>query len=218
MVSKKWSIAAVGGVLAAMALAGCAPKGATDTAGGYGSADTPALTNATTDPSAPAANPSSSAAPAAADAGSNTTELKVATIAKMGKVVQDQDGFTLYRFDNDTVNPTTTKCVDKCAKVWPPALTNGNPTLTGVDSSLVGTLTRPDGTTQITLKGWPLYRYVGDTKAGTWKGQNVGGKWFVVAPNGGKNLTCLPTPPPKAVEPPADNANTSTDSGTTGGY
>ena len=219
MVSKKWSIAAVGGVLAAMALAGCAPKGAADTAGGYGAADTPALTNATTDPSAPAANPSSSSnTPVTADAGSDTTQLKAVTIAKMGKVVQDQNGFTLYRFDKDTVNPSTTACVDKCAKVWPPATTNGNPVLEGVDASLVGTLTRPDGSTQITLKGWPLYRYVGDTKAGQWKGQNVGATWFVVAPNGGKNLTCLPTPPPKAVAPPADNTNNTSDSGNTGGY
>jgi predicted lipoprotein with Yx(FWY)xxD motif len=139
-------------------------------------------------------------------------------IAKMGKVVQDQNGNTLYRFDKDTVNPSKSNCVDKCAKVWPPALTNGNPTLTGVDPALVGTVTRPDGTTQITLKGWALYRYVGDTKPGQWKGQNVGGLWFVAAPNGGKNLTCLPTPPPKAVEPPSDNTNTGTDSGSTGGY
>ena len=219
MVSKKWSIAAVGGVLAAMALAGCAPKGANsaDSAGGYGAADTPNLANATADPSASAAPSSSSAAPVTADAGNDTTELKAVNINKMGKVVQNQLGFTLYRFDKDSVNPSKTACVDACAKVWPPALTNGNPQLSGVDASLVGTITRPDGTTQITLKGWPLYTYVGDKKPGEWKGQNVGAVWFVIAPTGAKNLTCLPTPPPKAVAPPADNTNTS-DSGNTGGY
>ena len=223
MVSKKWSIAAVGGVLAAMALAGCAPKSA-DSAGGYGTGDTPALTNATADPSAAVPSATPSQAPVAVT-GSDTTELKAVTINKMGKVVTDQKGWVLYRFDADKANPSTTTCVDKCAKIWPPALTNGNPQLSGVNASLVGTVTRADGSTQITLAGWPLYRYIGDTTPGQWKGQNVGGKWFVSAPDGKKNLTCLPTPPPKAVEPPADdanannNTNTNNNSGSsTGGY
>ncbi|GAB3846344.1 hypothetical protein GCM10027610_064260 [Dactylosporangium cerinum] len=60
-----------------------------------------------------------------------------------------------------------------------------------------------DGSRQITLAGWPVYRYIGDPKPGAWKGQNVGGTWFVVAPTGKKNLTCLPTPAPAAVTPPA---------------
>jgi predicted lipoprotein with Yx(FWY)xxD motif len=217
VVSKKKSIAAVGGVLAALALTACAPKGATDSAGGYSSGDQPALTNATSDPSAaasPSAEPSQNNVKA--ENGSDTTELKAVNIPKMGKAVTDQDGWVLYRFDKDTVNPSKTNCVDKCAKVWPPAVTDGNPQLNGVDASLVGTVTRADGSTQITLGGWPLYRYVGDTKAGQWKGQNVGAVWFVVAPDGKKNLSCLPTPPPKAAEPPAENA--SNDNSGSGGY
>jgi predicted lipoprotein with Yx(FWY)xxD motif len=133
----------------------------------------------------------------------------------MGKVVTDQNGWVLYRFDKDTTNPVKSNCIDKCAKVWPPALTDGNPKLDGVDPALVGTVTRDDGTTQITLNKWPLYRYIGDKKPGQWKGQNVGGTWFVVAPDGKKNLTCLPTPPPKAVAPPADDAEAN-DSGSSG--
>jgi secreted repeat protein with Y-X4-D motif len=69
---------------------------------------------------------------------------------------------------------------------------------------VVGTVTRADGTKQLTIKGWPVYRYVGDKKPGTWKGQNVGGKWFVINPDGTKNLTCLPAIS-KPVAPPKES-------------
>ena len=209
MKSKKWGLAAAGGVLAALALTACAPR---STDSGY-----------TTDAGAQAANeapnaaPSTSAAPVAPV--KLTEQLNAKTIKKMGKVVTDQNGWVLYRFDADTAKPSKSNCEDKCAKIWPPAITDGNPVLNGVDASLVGTVTRGDGSMQITLNGWPLYRYIGDKAPGQWKGQNVGAKWFVSAPDGKKNLTCLPTPPPKAVEPPADdagdsNTNTNTNSNT----
>jgi predicted lipoprotein with Yx(FWY)xxD motif len=143
-------------------------------------------------------------------------------IPKMGTVVTDVHGWTLYRFDRDKAKPPTTNCAGNCAKIWPPALTDGNPKLVGVNPLFVGTLRRADGTLQLTLRGWPLYRYLGDPKPGAWKGQNVGGTWFVAAPDGSKNLTCLPPPhppislpgapastAPKATTPPTS----STDSG-----
>src|SRR4029079_13758168 len=93
-----------------------------------------------------------------------------------------------------------------CAKIWPPALTNdGKPKLDGVDPELIGTITRYEASKRITLKVWPLYTYIGDKKAGTWKGQNVAGKWFVIKPDGTKNLTCLPGVS-KPVAPP-DNGS-----------
>jgi predicted lipoprotein with Yx(FWY)xxD motif len=206
VISKKWGIAAVGGVLAALALTGCAPR---STDSGY-----------TTDAGAPVdgANDAPSAAPSAPPSPLTpvklTEQLNAKTIKKMGKVVTDQNGWVLYRFDSDTAKPSKSNCEAKCAKIWPPAVTDGNPVLNGVDASLVGTVTRADGSMQITLNGWPLYRYIGDKAPGQWKGQNVGAKWFVSAPDGKKNLTCLPTPPPKAVEPPADDSTGDTNTGT----
>src|SRR4051812_24461032 len=52
-----------------------------------------------------------------------TEQLIGKKIARMGNVVTDQDGWVLYRFDKDTANPPSSNCVDKCAQVWPPALT-----------------------------------------------------------------------------------------------
>ncbi|MET8087901.1 hypothetical protein [Micromonospora sp. NPDC005197] len=143
-----------------------------------------------------------------------TEQLIGKKIARMGNVVTDQDGWVLYRFDKDTADPPASNCVDKCAQVWPPALTDGNPQLTGLSDDKVGSVTRQDGTRQLTIGGWPVYRYIGDKKPGQWKGQAVGGTWFVVDQNGKKNLTCLPTSTPKAVAPPADSG--SSDAGGSG--
>ncbi|GAA3206813.1 hypothetical protein ACFO1B_19800 [Dactylosporangium siamense] len=174
------------------ALTGCAPKGGYDAE----QQQVPALANAEAGPTS--APPASTAPPQPL-----TESLKAVTIPKMGKVVVDQKGWVLYRFDKDTANPSKSACEAKCAQVWPPAITDGNPDLAGVDPAIVGTVIRGDGSRQITLAGWPVYRYIGDPKPGAWKGQNVGGTWFVVAPTGKKNLTCLPTPAPAAVTPPA---------------
>ena len=128
------------------------------------------------------------------------------SIPKMGTVVTDAHGWTLYRFDLDRARPPTTNCSGRCAQIWPPALTDGNPRLVGVNPVLVGTLRRADGTLQLTLHGWPLYRYIGDPRPGAWKGQNVGGTWFVTTPDGSKNLTCVPPPHPPVSLPAAPGA------------
>ncbi|WP_327009866.1 hypothetical protein OHA72_23120 [Dactylosporangium sp. NBC_01737] len=197
MAARKFIVTPAGCAVAAAltglaALTGCAPKGGYDA----GQQQAPALVNAEATPSS--APPASTAPPQPL-----TESLKAVTIPKMGKVVVDQKGWVLYRFDKDTASPSKSTCEGKCAQVWPPAITDGNPELAGVDPAIVGTVTRGDGSRQITLAGWPVYRYIGDPKPGAWKGQNVGGIWFVVAPTGKKNLTCLPTPAPAAVTPPA---------------
>jgi predicted lipoprotein with Yx(FWY)xxD motif len=220
-------------IAAAFAVSGCAPAGLNQAAD-YGSTAQPGsdagapTAGATADPSAtsdPVANvdPSATSDPAANNAGALpasevTTKLTGTAVKRMGSVVEDQKGFVLYRFDNDSENPSKSNCNGDCAKIWKPALTNdGKPTLKGVDAGLVGTVTRADGTKQLTLKGWPLYHYVGDIKPGSWKGQNVNGTWFVIKPDGAKNLTCLP-PKSKPVAPPAESGSTSGSSGSDYSY
>ncbi|MGK5444377.1 hypothetical protein ACSNN7_21510 [Micromonospora sp. URMC 105] len=165
--------------------------------------------------SASAEAPGAEQAPPPADV-RLTDQLVGKKVARMGNVVTDQEGWILYRFDKDSDDPPSSNCVDKCAQVWPPALTDGNPQLQGVSDDKVGTVTRQDGTRQITIGGWPVYRYIGDKKPGQWKGQGVGGTWFVVDPNGKKNLTCLPTGTPKAVAPPAAGDSGGAEAGSSG--
>jgi predicted lipoprotein with Yx(FWY)xxD motif len=199
---------------AMVALTACAPAGYD---GANSSAAEPVAV-AAAEPTA-SAEPEASASPdAPADKAPPsdvqlTDELVGKKLPRMGKVVTDQDGWVLYRFDKDSADPPQSNCVDKCAQVWPPALTDGNPQLQGVSDDKVGTVTRQDGTRQITIGGWPVYRYIGDKKPGQWKGQGVGGTWFVVDPNGKKNLTCLPSGTPKAVAPPASSGDSGGDSG-----
>jgi predicted lipoprotein with Yx(FWY)xxD motif len=127
--------------------------------------------------------------------------LVAKSVPKMGDVVQDGDGRTLYRFDKDTPDPAKSNCEGQCAVTWPPVLSNNAPQLQGVDPALVSTVKRADGTDQVTLDGWPLYTYSKDEAPGQWKGQGVGNTWFVVQPDGKRNLECLPagvTVPPAA--------------------
>ena len=173
----------------------------------------------------------SAGAPPAANA-LGPAQLNATDIPKMGSVVEDTKGFVLYRFDKDTANPPKSNCVDTCALIWPPVLTNGNPTIAGVDPSLVGTVARPDGTMQVTLHGWPLYNFSNEKTPGKWTGQAVGNTWWVIDSKGAKNLTCVPSSPPPAptvpqAPPPADgsaggaatdpNGNTGTAGGSGGG-
>ena len=121
-------------------------------------------------------------APAAGATGSSGTTLQSRTISGTA-VVTNSSGYTLYWFAPDT--STTSKCNGSCAAYWPPLkgpATEGS----GVTGTL-GTITRSDGTTQVTYDGHPLYTYVGDTSPGQNKGngQNLsGGKWYEVTVSG----------------------------------
>ncbi|MFI6877569.1 hypothetical protein ACIBL6_29415 [Streptomyces sp. NPDC050400] len=103
-----------------------------------------------------------------------------------GTVVTDRDGYVLYRFDADAAKPTKVTCYGACAKLWPPAKASGDITVKGVDRNLVSTVKRTDGSTQLTLAGWPLYRYAKDDEPREAYGQGVDGTWFAATPSGGK--------------------------------
>lgn len=122
-----------------------------------------------------------------AAAPSAASKLIVADVANVGQVLTDKDGMTLYRFDKDTAKPPKSNCNDECATTWPPMLAQGDVEVQGVDKSLVSKVTRADGTEQITVGGWALYRYAKDTKAGDANGQGVGGAWYAANAKGGKS-------------------------------
>jgi len=63
---------------------------------------------------------------------------------------------TLYAFSADT--PKASKCSGECAIIWPPVLTTTPPAATGsAKAAKLGTISRPDGTFQVTYNGHPLY-------------------------------------------------------------
>lgn len=113
-------------------------------------------------------------------------QLAVFDSPDIGEVVTDSAGLTLYRFDKDTAKPPKSNCEGDCAKVWPVVAAGGATAAPGVDPSLIGEVTRADGSKQLTIDGWPMYRYAKDTKAGDVNGQGVGGTWYASAPDGKK--------------------------------
>jgi predicted lipoprotein with Yx(FWY)xxD motif len=101
---------------------------------------------------------------------------------KLGMVLVGPTGLTFYMFTPDT--KTTSACNGGCATAWPP-LTGDLPALgTGLDKEDFGTLTRGDGTTQITFYGHALYYFGGDKAAGDTNGQGLNQKWYVLGSDG----------------------------------
>jgi len=121
--------------------------------------------------------------PPAAAAMPEEVTLNVANDPKLGNILVDGKGMTLYLFKKDTEG--VSNCSAGCLKAWPPFVTQGHPILgAGVDASHVGTATLADGRKIVTYEGMPLYYYVQDTKPGDTTGQGVGGVWYVVPPSG----------------------------------
>ena len=132
------------------------------------SSSTPAATSST-----PAAGSSSS---------SSGTALMSRTINGT-QVVTNSAGYTLYWFALDT--STTSKCTGSCATYWPPV--KGPATAGSGVTGTLGTITRPDGTSQATYDGHPLYTYAGDSAPGQNKGNGLnvsGGVWHEVTVSG----------------------------------
>jgi predicted lipoprotein with Yx(FWY)xxD motif len=113
------------------------------------------------------------------------TIVSASSTAKLGTVVVDGLGFTLYRFDGDSARPPAATCAGPCTETWEPVLAADPITLEGVAEKAVGTVQRPDGQVQLTIGGWPVYRHEGDAPGDT-DGHGADGKWFAVAPDGDK--------------------------------
>jgi predicted lipoprotein with Yx(FWY)xxD motif len=130
----------------------------------------------------PSATASAETATPTSAAMAEEVTLNVANDPKLGAILVDGKGMTLYLFKKDT--PGVSNCSGGCLQAWPPFITQGHPTLgPGVDDSKVGTAKLADGRLIVTYGGSPLYYYVKDTKAGETTGQGVGGVWFIVPPS-----------------------------------
>ena len=129
-------------------------------------------------PSAASASGSSSGHVAAAAA----VGLKTAKIGGV-TVLTNAKGFAVYSFAPDTM--TKSDCTGACAAAWPPV--KGPITAMVGLSGKPGTIKRPDGSTQATYNGHPLYTFIKDTGPGTDKGNGVnafGGLWHALTASG----------------------------------
>ncbi len=107
--------------------------------------------------------------------------VMVAKSAKLGSILTDSKGMTLYAFKKD--KPGESACVDNCAKNWPPlTIAEGTQPMAGSGiPGKLGQIERKDDTYQVTYNGMPLYHFAGDSKPGDTNGQGMGGVWSAVS-------------------------------------
>ena len=167
---RKLSVSTAVVALALLGLAGCASPStgtgsgdSSDSRGGYGDSGD----SSDTDGGA---------------AAEGITSLTTAA-SDLGQIVVDDSGMTVYVFDQDDPGSGVSSCSGACLANWPPVTAADAPALDGVTGT-VATIGATDGSTQVTLNGWPLYYYVGDTAAGDTTGQAVQNVWWVIGPDG----------------------------------
>ena len=109
--------------------------------------------------------------------------LRTETVSGIGTVLANDAGLTLYHLTEEMGD--TIVCTGECASSWPPVLVTGSlPRDTGMITGTFGTITRPDGSTQLTINDMPLYTFGGDSGSGEANGQGLQGVWFAVTPSG----------------------------------
>lgn len=97
-----------------------------------------------------------------------------ATTGSPSRPLADDDGMTVYTFDQDERGAQESACYGNCAVRWPPVPAES------ISGESIDAMTRDDGTRQATHDGRPLYYYAGDSEPGDMKGDNVGGVWHAV--------------------------------------
>ncbi|HXB15677.1 MAG TPA: hypothetical protein VNV44_08010 [Solirubrobacteraceae bacterium] len=109
--------------------------------------------------------------------------------SSLGTILVNASGMTLYHLSGETSGKFI--CTSSgCTAVWHPLTVSTGTTPSGQVSSL-GVVKRPDGTTQVTYKGEPLYTFASDQHPGETKGQGFKdvGTWTVITTSGAAPAT-----------------------------
>jgi predicted lipoprotein with Yx(FWY)xxD motif len=162
----------------ALALAACG-----DDSGDDATAATPAATSATTAAAATTTVPSTDYGPTSAAPAKSTATVQLTDNPKLGKILVDSAGRTLYLFEKDT--GTTTACTGGCVAAWPAVASATAPTAgPGVDASKLGTAAGmvPN---QVVYNGHLLYYFAKDVNPGEIAGTAIPA-WYAVDATGTK--------------------------------
>jgi predicted lipoprotein with Yx(FWY)xxD motif len=160
---KRWGSAAAVVMCSALLLAACGSQ-----TSGTAATATPTLSPSPTPTATP--SPTATAAPV----------VLAQSVGTMGTLlVAASNSHTVYTFNSDT--PGVSTCTGGCATTWPPlTIVSGTPTGGPGVTGQLGTITRSDGSLQVTYKGMPLYFFHSDSKAGDTMGNYAG--WSLVKP------------------------------------
>ena len=167
--------------------------------------------------STPAGASAPSSAPASGGASASGATVITTASSSAGTFLTSGSGRAIYLWAKDTGGMSA--CTGACASAWPPV--TGTATAAGsAKASDLGTITRSDGSKQVTYDGHPLYYFVGDSGPGTATGQgsdNFGAKWWLVSPAGSDITASVNSFTVSGSSPAATPAATSSSAGG-GGY
>lgn len=124
--------------------------------------------------------------------------VKTADNVTLGKtILTNNRGRTLYSLSAESKGRFI--CVEGCLSIWKPLLVPKGVKPTGPVE--LKTRLRPDGRTQVTYKGLPLYTFTGDTRAGEASGEGIKdvGTWHAATV---RTLAPSPEPEPSPSPPP----------------
>jgi predicted lipoprotein with Yx(FWY)xxD motif len=161
-----WAAAAL--VATALAVTACGPSsyssGSSGAGGAYGS---------------PTGSSSATPASTSGAGAAQTAALKVSHTSA-GTVLASSRGLTLYYYTEDKPGSGKSVCTGSCASAWPPLV---GPVRAPAGVRLpgpLGMITRPGGVRQVTINGYPVYRYAGDKAPGQAAGNGIEGAWHVI--------------------------------------
>ena len=130
----------------------------------------------------------STAAGTPASSGSTAATVIESHAGSAAPFLTNSSGRAVYLWAADSMNKSM--CSGACAQAWPPVTSMGQVTAAhGAKAADLGTITRSDGTKQVTYKGHPLYFFARDDDSGDTYGQgstSFGAGWYVLKPNGSK--------------------------------
>ena len=99
---------------------------------------------------------------------------------RAGMVLASSRGLTLYYYSEDKPHSGKSVCTGSCATAWPPLAAPVRAPAGVFLPGPLGVITRPGGVRQVTINGYPVYRYAGDKAPGQDAGNGIEGAWHVI--------------------------------------
>jgi predicted lipoprotein with Yx(FWY)xxD motif len=108
------------------------------------------------------------------------SRLMKTEVTPAGQVLANPHGMTVYYYSEDKPGSGTSACTGACAREWPPVIAPVRIPAGVRMPGPLGSIALPDGRRQLTINGYPIYRYAGDKRPGQASGNGIGGKWHVI--------------------------------------
>jgi len=128
---------------------------------------------------------------ATASASSAAVTISAKSVPGVGTILVNGKGQTLYLLTSEQGGKITCTKASGCTKFWPETLLASGVTAakagSGVQASMLGTVTDAGGNLEVTYNHWPLYTFVKDSGPGMAHGQGLmgfGGTWYVLNASG----------------------------------